>query len=198
MVNNQSAAAFATATAAVLRKARLSDVPAMLGLINGYAAQGIMLPRTEFDLSESIRDFTVAYVGDELAGCAALHFYTPHMAEVRSLAVSPAFSGAGIGRLLVEALLDEAREFSLDAVFAFTYVAGFFARLGFGEIERGLLPLKAWKDCMRCKKFASCDEIAVLHVLDAERWRAHGLDAVTVPDDDDVRFPILKSSSIHG
>ena len=197
MVNNQSAAATATATAAVLRKARLSDVPAMLGLINGYAAQGIMLPRTEFDLSESIRDFTVAHVGDELAGCAALHFYTPHMAEVRSLAVSPAFSGAGIGRLLVEALLDEARDFSLDAVFAFTYVAGFFARLGFGEIERGLLPLKAWKDCMRCKKFSSCDEIAVLHVLDAERWRAHGLEALPVPDDDDVRFPILKPSPIH-
>ncbi len=198
MVNNQSAAALATTPAAVLRKARLSDVPAMLGLINGYAAQGIMLPRTEFDLSESIRDFTVAYVGDELAGCAALHFYTPHMAEVRSLAVSPAFGGAGIGRLLVEALLDEAREFSLDAVFAFTYVAGFFARLGFGEIERGLLPLKAWKDCLRCKKFSSCDEIAVLHVLDAERWRAHGLEAVAVPDDDEVRFPILKSRPIHG
>ncbi len=196
-MNNQPAIAVAAAPAALLRKARLADVPAMLSLINGYAAQGIMLPRTEFDLSESIRDFTVAYSGPQLAGCAALHFYSPHLAEVRSLAVSPEVSGAGVGRQLVDALIEEARDFSLDALFAFTYVTGFFARLGFAEVERGLLPLKAWKDCLRCKKFSSCDEIAVLRVLDAKRWQAHGLEPVSVPDDDDVRFPIIKQRLIH-
>jgi len=37
-------------------------------------------------------------------------------------------------------------------------------------VERGELPLKAWKDCLRCPKFHSCDEIAVLRVLRAQRW----------------------------
>jgi hypothetical protein len=30
--------------------------------------------------------------------------------------------------------------------------------------------LKAWKDCLRCPKFHSCDEIAVLRVLRPQRW----------------------------
>jgi amino-acid N-acetyltransferase len=48
---------------------------------------------------------------------------------------------------------------------------GFFSRLGFGEVERGELPLKAWKNCLRCPKFQSCDEITVL-----KRFRAVNTD----------------------
>jgi amino-acid N-acetyltransferase len=55
----------------VVRKATLRDIPALLQLINGYAAEGIMLPRTEFEISENIRDFTVAYAGSQLLGCGA-------------------------------------------------------------------------------------------------------------------------------
>ena len=58
----------------LIRSALLSDVTPLLALINGYAAKGIMLPRTEFELSENMRDFTVAYDGNRLAGCGALHF----------------------------------------------------------------------------------------------------------------------------
>lgn len=143
----------------------MRDIPRILTVINQYAAAGIMLPRTEFETSENIRDFSVAYADSELAGCAALHFYTPTSAEVRSLAVKPEFKGFGVGRALVEALEKEARENDLESIFAFTYVAGFFARLGFEEVERGELPLKAWKDCLRCPKFQNCDEIAVLKRL---------------------------------
>jgi amino-acid N-acetyltransferase len=56
----------------------------------------------------------------------------------------------------------------MDAVFAFTYVVSFFNKLGFQEVERGALPLKAWKDCVRCPKFQACDEIAVIRVLRAK------------------------------
>jgi amino-acid N-acetyltransferase len=147
------------------RKATMRDIPAILQLINGYARQGIMLPRNEFELSEGIRDFTVLYDGERLLGCAALHFYGPTLAEVRSLAVHPESKGAGAGRLLMEALEQEARAFDLDILFAFTYVPGFFQKMGYSEVERGELPLKAWKDCLRCPKFQACDEIAVLKPL---------------------------------
>lgn len=145
-----------------LRKATMRDIPQMLALINSFARQGIMLPRTEFELSEGVRDFTNLFEGDRLAGCAALHFYGPTIAEVRSLAVDTTFQGAGAGRRLIEALDAEAREFDLDALFAFTYVPGFFAKLGYRQVDRGELPLKAWKDCLKCPKFQCCDEIAVL------------------------------------
>ncbi len=152
-----------------VRKASMQDIPALLDLINGYAAKGIMLPRTEFEMSENMRDFMVAYAGNQLVGCGALHFYSPTTGEVRSLAVAESHKTHGIGRLIVDSLVYEAKLYGLDAVFAFTYVAGFFGRVGFHEVERGELPLKAWKDCLRCPKFTCCDEIAVLRVLRPQR-----------------------------
>jgi amino-acid N-acetyltransferase len=175
----------------VVRKAVMHDIQPILELINSYAAKGIMLPRTEFELSENIRDFSVAYAGNRLVGCGALHFYSPLIAEIRSLAVAPENRTRGIGWLLVEGLLHEAREYRLDAVFAFTYVPGFFGKLGFQEVERGELPLKAWKDCLRCPKFQSCDEIAVLKMLESGRRfpHAHGSDRT---EDVLVQLPTIK------
>ncbi len=156
----------------VIRKAKLTDVPALLALINDYAGRGVMLPRTEFELCENLRDFTVAMEvsdGEErLAGCGALHFYTTRTAEVRSLAVAEARKTNGVGKKVVAALIDEARDFKLDLVFAFTYVTKFFEKCGFLEVERGSLPLKAWKDCVRCPKFSCCDETAVVYLLSDE------------------------------
>src|ERR1017187_6361407 len=87
------------------RKAVMGDIRPILDLINGYAAQGIMLPRTEFELSEAIRDFTVVTSGGDLMGCGALHFYSPTVAEIRSLAVAERAKTQGVGRRLVEALV---------------------------------------------------------------------------------------------
>jgi amino-acid N-acetyltransferase len=121
-------------------------------------------------MSEAIRDFTVVLQGDELLGCGALHFYSPTMGEIRSLAVHEHAKTHGVGRWVIEALVEEAQQYELDAVFAFTYVVEFFNKVGFQQVERGVLPLKAWKDCLCCPKFQACDEIAVLRVLHPERW----------------------------
>jgi amino-acid N-acetyltransferase len=144
------------------RNATMRDTSAILNLINAYAAQGVMLPRTEFELSENIRDFAVVYSGGQLVGCGALHFYSPLTAEIRSLAVDPGWKIHGVGRILMEALERDAREHGLHSIFAFTYVDGFFEKMGYHLVDRGDLPLKAWKDCLRCPKFQACDEIAVL------------------------------------
>ncbi len=154
-----------TDRALIIRKAVMPDIHSLLDLINGYAGKGIMLPRTEFEMSENIRDFTVAFDGAQLVGCGALHFYTPTTAEVRSLAVAEEFKQSGAGRAIVKALEQEALESGLEFIFAFTYVQEFFRKLGFVEVERGELPLKAWRDCLRCPKFQCCDEIAMLKVL---------------------------------
>jgi amino-acid N-acetyltransferase len=174
-----------------VRKASMPDIRALLDLVNGYAAQGVMLPRTEFEMSENIRDFTLAFVGDELVGCGALHFYSPTSGEVRSLAVDPRIKTRGVGRAIVEALELEAIEYQLHSIFAFTYVPGFFERVGFHEVERGALPLKAWKDCLRCPKFQSCDEIAVIKYLVPEELRHDPIDE-TPSTLDFVQLPILR------
>lgn len=153
-----------------VRKAVMRDIPLILDLINSYAARGIMLPRTEFEMSEAIRDFLVVLQGEELLGCGALHFYSPKVGEIRSLAVHEKAKTKGVGRILVESLVREADIYELDIVFAFTYVVEFFNKVGFHAVERGVLPLKAWKDCLRCSKFSACDEIAVLRVLRSDSW----------------------------
>jgi amino-acid N-acetyltransferase len=185
-----------TASPLEIRKARMSDVPALLELINGYAARGIMLPRTEFEISESVRDFSVALDGGRLVVSGALHFYSPTTGEIRSLAVEESAKTRGVGRQLVETLVNEAAEYSLDAVFAFTYVPEFFRKMGFEEVERGALPLKAWKDCLRCPKFQSCDEIAMIRVLRTEHWAsvAHKWgDATTASEGTEtILFPIVQ------
>ncbi len=145
-----------------VEKASMADIPGLLSLINGWAARGIMLPRTEFEMAENLRDFSVLRAGGQVVGCAALHFYTPMTAEIRSLALAQNSQGRGGGKLLVEALEKEAQAFGLESVFAFTYIPEFFRKLDFVEIGRDELPLKAWKDCLKCPKFQCCDEIAVI------------------------------------
>ncbi|HUI55335.1 MAG TPA: N-acetyltransferase [Bryobacteraceae bacterium] len=173
-----------------VRKAVMHDIPPILDLINGYAAKGVMLPRTEFEMSEAIRDFTVVTAGEVLLGCGALHFYSPTVGEIRSLAVAEHAKTHGVGRELVKALVQEAQDYELDAAFAFTYVTEFFQKVGFHVVERGILPLKAWKDCLRCPKFQACDEIAVLRILRPDRWNAHvwGQQVVS-PDDQFIQIP---------
>lgn len=178
-----------------VRKAAMRDIRPLLELINGYAAKGIMLGRTEFELSENMRDFSVVYSESDLIGCGALHFYSPTMGEIRSLAVAESARTHGIGRLLVDALVREALDYELDAVFAFTYVPEFFTKVGFAEVERGELPLKAWKDCLRCPKFTSCDEIAVVRILRPEHWAKHRLplpQPISFDSDGLITLPTLK------
>jgi amino-acid N-acetyltransferase len=172
-----------------LRKAAMGDIAQLMELINGYAGHGIMLHRTELDLSENIRDFTVLYSAFQLIGCGALHFYTPTSAEVRSLAVAPDLKDRGLGKTIVDALTVEAIENDLHAIFAFTYVPDFFRKMGFREVERGELPLKVWKDCLRCPKFQCCDEIAMIKHLKEDVV----LDYSTEPALGLVQLPQLKS-----
>ncbi len=176
-----------------VRKAVMSDIAPILDLINGYAAKGVMLARTEFEMSEAIRDFSVVTLDNELLGCGALHFYSPTTAEIRSLAVNDRAKTKGVGRKLIEALVAEAVQFELDAVFAFTYVVEFFGRVGFHVVERGALPLKAWKDCLRCPKFQECDEIAVLRILRPDHWEQAQPqpwgNIMTSPSDELIQIP---------
>ena len=153
----------------IIRQAQLADIPAMLRLINDYASKAVMLPRTELELCESLRDFLVAIENGQLVGCAALHFYTQHMSELRSLAVAPDRARSGLGKRITEELLAEARKLGVDVVFAFTYVPGFFGKMGFQPVDRDALPLKAWKDCLRCPKFQACDEIAMAYMVTPAR-----------------------------
>jgi amino-acid N-acetyltransferase len=147
--------------AVTLRKANVRDVPTMARVINGFAAQGLMLPKSQHQLYQDVRDFVVATAGDEIVACGALHVVWGDLAEVRSLAVAEGWQSQGLGQLIVNNLIAEARALGLPQVFALTYRQDFFERLGFHVVPRESLPHKIWGDCLNCPKFPNCDEIAV-------------------------------------
>lgn len=101
-----------------------------------------------------------------LAGFASLKIFNANLAEVRSLIVAPQFRRRGIARAIVNELLDEAKFYGLKSVFTLTYQKEFFERLGFTEIPKDELPAqKIWADCIKCKKFPVCNEIALIYTL---------------------------------
>ena len=71
---------------------------------------------------------------------------------------------------LVNSLLKEAKELDLKEVLVLTYQKDFFIKCGFKEILKTKIPNhKVWEDCIKCKLFPTCNEIAMiikLHSLD--------------------------------
>src|SRR3954454_11874277 len=103
------------------RPANVHDVPAIADLIATFAQRGKMLFRSHAELYEAIRDFHVAEIDEHVVGVCALEIVWADLAEVRSLAVSPQCQGKGIGKALVNAVVEEARRLQIQRVFALTY-----------------------------------------------------------------------------
>ena len=156
----------AVAAEITVRKAIIGDVGRIQALVNHYASKETMLGLSLSEIYDQIRDFTVAEGPRRtLIGVCALHVIWDDLAEIRSLAVDPTIRRRGVGRSLVEHCLEEARGLQIPKVFALTYQAEFFRRIGFERVDKSELPHKVWRDCLKCTKFPNCDETAVLKIL---------------------------------
>ena len=145
-----------------IRKAKIADVQAIHSLITSYAEREQMLFRSLADIYENLQTFTVVELDGNVIGCCALDVIFSDLAEIKSLAVDSQNTTKGIGKMLVEAAIQQACELGLARVFALTLNPEFFEKLEFQEIEKDALPMKVWKDCAKCPKQQNCDEIAVL------------------------------------
>ncbi len=145
-----------------IRKARIPDVKAVQQLINNYAKEHKMIPRSLNDMFENLRDFFVSEEDGLINGACALHIMWEDLAEIRSLAVREDAKGRGIGRSLVNRAVEEAGELGIEKVFSLTYYPDFFMKFGFRQVDKAELPHKIWGDCIKCHKFPECDEEAVI------------------------------------
>jgi amino-acid N-acetyltransferase len=147
----------------------VGDVPAIQDLIRTFADRKLMIRRSLGELYESIREFLVA-TGDDgrVIGCAALHVFWEDLAELKCLAVSESSQGLGVGRRLIDACWDAARELEIKTVFTLTYVPGFFEKTGYHRIDKAELPHKIWNECVRCPLFPSCTEVALIRSVAPE------------------------------
>lgn len=145
-----------------IRKAKMEDVKDIQALINHFAKEDLMLPRSLNDLYELLRDFFVYAEKGKIFGCAALHIIWEDLAEIRSLAIAPTRQHKGVGRRLLTACLEEARKLGVHKIFALTYKSDYFKKFGFRKIPKSKLPHKIWSECIRCIHFPNCKEIALM------------------------------------
>ena len=146
----------------MVRRARIGDVPGIAAVMARYVEQDVLLPRPVSELFQCIREFHVAETGGEIVACAALRLLWSDLGEVRSLAVRPDAHGKGLGQMLVEQVVADARTLGLPRVIALTREVGFFERCGFVTEQREALPRKVWTDCVKCPRRHACDEVAVV------------------------------------
>ncbi len=117
----------------IIRPAQPGDIDPLCELIEPFVEDGKLLPRTYDELEELLPNCFVAELSEEqkIVGCAALEIYSKKLAEVRSLAVAPSAQRMGVGKMLVEACVNLARERQILEVMAITSSEDFFKSCGF-------------------------------------------------------------------
>jgi amino-acid N-acetyltransferase len=143
-------------------KPTVKDIEDMQALVQADVANGNILERSEAEMATTIRSYTVAKIDDAIVGFVALHIHTTTLAEIRSLVVDANYRKKGIGQGLIEHSIKEGKLLDIQKILVLTYQQQLFEKFGFEVIVKESLPdTKIWADCIKCKHFPICDEIAL-------------------------------------
>ena len=116
-----------------IRRARKADLPAVEQLLS--ASQ---LPID--GVKDHFADFIVAEDSNGIEGAVGLEKYES-VALLRSAVVAPEYRGSGLGRKLVEQVLERAEEDGIDELYLLTTTAEkYFPRFGFKPTTRAAVP----------------------------------------------------------
>jgi amino-acid N-acetyltransferase len=157
-----------------LRTADASDAKKLHALIQANLEEGHLLPRTLGELTAHAGRFVVAVTGRRIVGCAELAPLSPHVAEVRSLAVDGPARGSRVGVMIVDHLRRRARRDGFEKLCAFTHAPGYFIHMGFSIVPHLWLTEKIFTDCVKCPQFRQCGQYAMVVPLDVTFDAEHG------------------------
>ncbi|MEY8201323.1 MAG: GNAT family N-acetyltransferase, partial [Colwellia sp.] len=153
------------AAAMSVRRARMSDVEKIHQLVNVQAEQGEILPRTLSNVIHDIQNFVVADIDGDVVGCASLYIYQTGLAEIRSVVVDKTAQGQGQGQALVQYLLEFAHQMELEQIIVLTYIAEYFAKLGFNTIDKASLAENIIEDSEPSPNKDPADEVAMEYIV---------------------------------
>ena len=147
-------------------KAQLCDIKEMQELVVEEVKKGTILFRSSDEMATNIRSYVIAKKDKKIVGFGALHFHAYDLGELRSLIVHEKCRGEGIGKGVVNTMLEEGKALRVEKIFTLTYQQSFFESIGFKEIPKESLPAhKIWADCIKCKHFPVCDEVALIKTI---------------------------------
>lgn len=119
-----------------LRPARTSDIVAIQAMRAPLVDSKVLLKHQLVALYERTQEFVVAEHEDgRILAAGALHVMWGDLAEVRSLVVDSSARGMGLGKAVVEALIERAFSLGISRVFCLTFEVEFFTRCGFEIIS---------------------------------------------------------------
>jgi amino-acid N-acetyltransferase len=144
-------------------------VPAIAKLVQTYSRDRILLAKATVTLYEDIQEFWVAERDGVVIGCGALHVLWDDLAEVRTLAADPTVRGTGVGRLILDRLVEVAIDLGVGRLFCLTFEVDFFTKNGFHEIEGTPVEAEVFDELLQ-----SYDE-GVAEFLDLERVKPNTL-----------------------
>ena len=148
-----------------VQKPRLIHAREIEELIKNNSRSSRILKRDYDEICSGIRSFFTVFENNQVAGCISLAVFSPELGEIRSLIVDQASRGKQLGKMLLAACENEARELGIQRLFALTLIPEFFLKNGFKTVSRDIFPHKIWQDCLKCERFPDCDETACLKVL---------------------------------
>jgi amino-acid N-acetyltransferase len=120
----------------ILRPARTSDIVAIQAMRAPLVDSNVLLQHQLVSLYERVQEFVIAESKDgRILAAGALHVMWGDLAEVRSLVVDQSARGMGLGKAVVEALIERAYTLGIRRVFCLTFEVDFFVRCGFDIIS---------------------------------------------------------------
>lgn len=133
-----------------VRPARTSDIGAIADLCGPLIQSRVLLGKERVELYESVQEFLVAEDSSgKVIGCGALHVMWEDLGEVRTLAIESSHQGKGIGKKILESLLERAKGLGLKRIFCLTFEVEFFSKLGFEPISESPVAPEVYAELVR-------------------------------------------------
>jgi amino-acid N-acetyltransferase len=148
-----------------MRSGTSADAEAIHALIMGHLAEGHLLPRERGEIAVHAHRFVVMCEDDRIVACAELAPLSRDVSEVRSLVVGEDARNLGLGRELVDELVERATVAGFEKLCAFTHTPSYFVHLGFSMVPHVWLAEKIVTDCHSCPHFRRCGQYAMLREL---------------------------------
>jgi amino-acid N-acetyltransferase len=141
-----------------IRPLHNSEIPVILRILEPLVQKGNLIRRSAEQIQEKKDDYVVFEVDGSIHACGALHDWGEGQAEIAALATDPASADMGLGRRIVNFLIDRARSEEFRRVFVLTTrTHDWFEYLGFKESPPESLPERKNYDRSRNSKVFTLD-----------------------------------------